>query len=495
MRTDDAQKLQATLSQNQEPQQKLSREACQGLWKRPIRGSAGANQKIHQQAQALEMEMLVYDAENLIPLGLPGSCMTSGQLIEKLAQENPEFKLKIDEPTGVVIGATAQNGTNYSIEPGGQVEYASAPHIKTANLIQDVQNGLTRLTRAAQGKVLFASHGTNPLGLVDMPLLVPKSRYLMLSRYFGSQPGGRGLHMSRHTCTVQPNLDVFGDEAWAEAVALTFLITPFVRHIFSNSRYFQGKNAQYQSERQAIWEKTDSNRSGIPKGVPFADDIPCAYLKWAMQAGVMFISQLSIEEQPLFGELKFEQWLNDGYKGTKPSLQDWETHLGTLFPDLRLRGFLEIRMVDAQPFEHTLAPISFWVGLLQSATARKRLREFMVGVTRTYFNCMGQNISREQVPSAWELLLAEDAQHQLFRDHYIHNQLINIAIEGLGEKKDELGINALMAYKNFLSQKETYWQANSARDFIAKIGTKNPEQMFVQNIYNQNANEFGSNRP
>ena len=472
---------------------------CETLWKRPIRGAPRSQQKM-----ALEMEMLAYDSENFLALGLPGARVNPQILLERLSKIAPHSKLKIDSETQLAIGLELENGANFSIEPGGQVEYSSAPALNLSELTEDVVYGLELLERAAQGELLFASHGTNPTALANMGMILPKSRYQTLRRYFLSQPQGRGAEMMLHTCTVQPNLDIAGpDEAWNDAVNLTFLLTPFARHLFSNSRYFKNEPSKFISERQAIWEHTDPTRSGIPLDVPFSADVACAYAQWARQAYVFLVPQLEHSQQPLFGELTFAQWLENGYKGVHPTLADWETHLGTLFPDLRLRNFLEVRCVDAQPFEHTLAVVSFWAGILQHAETRQRVWQFLAGIARTYVHCTSGSgtssmlnskadsdlspdienskgaVSRDE-KSVFRALMAEDPNHSLFQDARLHRHLLNIAIEGLVARNETLGVESLESYKAFLFQKAEYWQAKSADDFVRKISTSSPSQKFVE---------------
>lgn len=308
----------------------------------------------------LEMEMFGYDADTFAPLGLPEARLSSQQLLVRMNELSTGSHLKVDEKTGVAVGLQLPEG-NFSLEPGGQVEFASNPHATLKELRDDVVHGLRLLEEAAAGQVVFVDHGTNPVA-VDLPLLVPKHRYQIMTRYFLSQPDGRGIHMMRYSATSQPNLDV---PNWDEAVRLTLALTPAANALFSNSRYFQGKRTGPGSERQRIWERIDPSRTGIP---PIADraDKPQAYAEWAENAFVFLAGDLPIEEQPLYGELRFKDWRDKGYKGTYPTAEDWETHLGTLFPVLRLRKFLEIRMVDAQSYEHALAPMAFWSTVLSN---------------------------------------------------------------------------------------------------------------------------------
>ena len=314
----------------------------------------------------IEIEMFGFDSESLAPLGTPGARVSSQELMQRIASS--QGKLKKDSATGEIIGLDLGCG-NFSLEPGGQLEYASCPGISLQGLLDDLRMGLSILEEAGQGQVLFLDHGTNPLAGPDLPLLVPKHRYKILDRYFASQPGGRGVHMMRYSATAQPNVDVPGGlSEWQDAINLTLALTPLAKQLFANSWFFQGHRVAPGSERQRIWDAIDSSRTGIPP-IAFQPDIAAAYAAWARQARVFLAGDLPMEQQPRFGELTWEQWESAGWHGTFPTEADWETHLGTLFPDLRLRRFLEVRMVDAQSFSQALAPMAFWAVALREGRA------------------------------------------------------------------------------------------------------------------------------
>ncbi|MBS2037381.1 hypothetical protein JST97_20500 [bacterium] len=319
-----------------------------------------------QSLMGLEIEMFGFDSESLAPLGTPGARLSSQQLMERIASS--QGKLKKDEATGEIVGLDLGCG-NFSLEPGGQLEYASCPGLSLRALLEDLRSGLSILEEAAEGQVLFVDHGTNPLAGPDLGLLVPKHRYKILDRYFASQPGGRGVHMMRYSATAQPNVDIPGGlEEWQDAINLTLALTPMARGLFSNSWFFQGRRVQ-SSERQRIWEAIDPSRTGIPP-IIYQPDIAAAYADWARQAHVFLAGDLPLEQQPLYGQLTYEQWESKGWHGKFPTAADWETHLGTLFPDLRLRRFLEVRMVDAQTYSQALAPMAFWAVALREGRAR-----------------------------------------------------------------------------------------------------------------------------
>lgn len=446
---------------------------CDGLWKRPIRGpqqppASNAAHSVSQVRSAvhaqigIEMEMFAYDAANLIPLGLPGSVFHPSELLKRMSDAVEGAKLKIDPSTGVVVGLSLPSGANFSLEPGGQVEFSSAPRADTVSLIEDVVFGLSALEKAADGRVLFLSHGTNPIAPLDMPLLVPKERYQVLRRFFQSEPNGRGVHMMGHTGTVQPNIDVPGDDLdWEDSVRLSFALTPAVQLLTRNSFYFAGQRSAFSSERQQIWHQTDTTRSGIPAGIVQSQDVACVYANWARQANVFLVRGLPVSEQPLFGELNFEKYLQSGFKGVMPTLQDWELHLATLFPEIRLRGFLEIRNLDAQPFEHLLAGVMLWKGLLVDSCARAEA-----------WSLLGRN--------ALSPLGDERARQELGLE------LLKLAIESLRRMGDQIGVAAL-------ERAEKFWCASldergvslDAVEFVRNHSIQNPSEAFVSSFKEQ----------
>jgi glutamate--cysteine ligase len=406
----------------------------------------------------LEVEMFGFDAKTFQPLGAPGSSLRSEQLLQRIQQAHPDSHLKVDKPTGVIIGLELPCG-NFSLEPGGQLEYATCPKNSMAELAKDFHDGLLWLEEAGRGEVLFLDHGTNPVAGPDLGLLVPKQRYQIMTRYFGSLAGGRGVDMMRYSATAQPNIDVIGADNWLDAVNLTFALTPFVRHLFANSRYFHGKLTPPGSERQRIWTRVDPSRTGIPGGVVLAKDLPRAYADWGRAAFVFQVLALPVEEQPLHGELTFSQWEEHGYKGVHPTETDWVSHLGTLFPDLRLRRFLEVRMVDAQSFEHALAPIAFWAAALQHCEARAKLWAIV--------NAAKNELGSLTLPDFLEL--SDD--HEVFRRPRVLKALLDTAC---AESRDELSEQSLRAYGEWLEIRDCQHYPKSGLDFVRELGTHHP---------------------
>lgn len=394
----------------------------------PIAPTPGAPLRL-----GLEVEMFGYDAETFAPLGLPEARLASQDLLTRMEELAPGSHLKVDPKTDVPVGLELPSG-NFSLEPGGQIEFATSPQPNMSALAEELAGGLRLLEEAARGEVVFVDHGTNPIADSSLPLLVPKHRYKILTRYFESQPGGRGVHMMRYSATSQPNLDV--SDGWDDAVRLTLALTPTARALFANSRYFHASATGPGSERQRIWDSIDSTRTGIPP-IERADDLARAYAEWAEQAYVFLAGDLPLEEQPLYGQLRYRDWAEHGYRGTRPAGSDWETHLATLFPDLRLRRFLEVRMVDAQSYEHALAPIAFWSAALQKAERRQRL---------------------------WQALGAPPAE-------------ILALVASMAQ--DDLARKSLKRFQGWLERRESLEYPASGLDFVKATATRSPASQLL----------------
>lgn len=347
---------------------------CERLWTRKIEPSQSPlDQKPLR--MGVELEVFPLHSLSLEPLGLePAGGVTSASLLERIAEQvGPGAELIRDG--SVVYGLTVPldgAALRFSLEPGGQLEVATPPRVALEDIAVDLTRAFVLLERAAEGHVKFLSHGTHPLGGPDFPLQVPKRRYRIMMRYFQSQAQGRGIDMMRLTGTVQPNLDV-GPLAsdWRDAVRLAYALSPLLKRLFAHAYFFQKSFVADGLERQRIWDNMDPSRSGVPTGILEAENPACCYAAWAEQAFVFHVESLAEEDQPAYGELRFCDWLEKGFKGTRPTLADWEAHLATLFPEIRLRGFLEVRMLDAQSFDRIVPLLALFKGSFQSRTGRQ----------------------------------------------------------------------------------------------------------------------------
>ena len=202
-------------------------------------------------------------------------------------------------------------------------------------------------------------------GVEELPRM-PKKRYDIMRSYLPTR-GDLALEMMHMTATVQVNLD-FSDEAdMARKLRVGLALTPVVSSIFANSSLVRGKNSGYVSRRLHIWNHTDPDRTG---GLPFAyrDDFGYRdYIEWALDAPVFFL--MRGERLIPLGRKTFRSFLAEGHEGERATLADFDLHLTTLFPDVRLKRFIELRGADAVPPGLTCSLPALWKGLLYDPQA------------------------------------------------------------------------------------------------------------------------------
>ena len=267
--------------------------------------------------------------------------------------------------------ALSRDGENVSLEPGGQLELSGAPLATLHETCNEVNRHLEEVkTVAGELGLGFLGVGAQPKwARQDIPMM-PKGRYGIMRRYMPTK-GSRGLDMMFRTCTVQVNLD-FGSEAqMVEMFRLALALQPIATALFANSPFLEGKPNGYLSYRAYAWLDTDPDRTGLLPWVfedgmgferyaDFALDVPMYFVyrdgRYIDAAGQSFRDFLAGALPALPGE--------------KPSLKDWEDHLTTIFPEVRLKHFLEMRGADGGPWDRLCALPALWVGLLYDSGAR-----------------------------------------------------------------------------------------------------------------------------
>jgi glutamate--cysteine ligase len=211
---------------------------------------------------------------------------------------------------------------------------------------------------------------------------MPKGRYQLMNQYMPKQ-GGRGLEMMYLTSTVQVNLD-FGSEAdMVEKLRIALALQPLATALFANSPFKDGQPTGHASERSLIWLDTDGARTGmLPQAfesgfgfeqyVDYALDVPMYFV---MRDG-KFVDALGMSFRDFMaGNLP-------ALPGEKPTAADWEDHLTTLFPEARVKRFIEMRGADSGPWSSLCALPALWVGLLYDAATQTQVADFIADWTQ-----------------------------------------------------------------------------------------------------------------
>ncbi len=290
-----------------------------------------------------------------------------------------------------LIALRGDNHDSITLEPGGQLELSGAPLDNIHQTCAEVHTHLKQVkTVAEEIGAGFLGMGFQPKwAREDMPWM-PKGRYRIMRRYM-PQVGELGLDMMLRTCTVQVNLDFSSEADMVQKFRVSLALQPLATALFANSPFSEGRPNGYLSWRSHIWTRTDPRRSGM---LPFVFEDGMGFERWVdyLLDVPMYFVYRNGEYIDASGQSfrDFMQGRLPALPGELPTLQDWEDHMTTCFPEVRLKRYLEMRGADGGPWHRLCALPAFWTGLLYdrealdaawdlvrpwSAEQRQRLRE------------------------------------------------------------------------------------------------------------------------
>ncbi|GGB52936.1 glutamate--cysteine ligase [Roseibium aquae] len=271
------------------------------------------------------------------------------------------------EDQGKIIGlADPAGGGAISIEPGGQFELSGAPLDNLHQTCREANQHLAHVQQVCKPMgVGFLGIGMAPTwSRAEMPVM-PKSRYGIMTRYM-PKVGSLGLDMMYRTSTIQVNLDFTSEADMVTKMRVGLALQPIATAIFANSPFTEGKPNGFKSFRAQIWTDTDKDRTG---DMPFAFDDSFGferYVEWAVDVPMYFVKRGDVYHDVT--GTTFRAFMNGALDGqipdARPTIGDWNNHLSTLFPDVRLKKYIEMRGADGGPWRRICALPAFWVGLL-----------------------------------------------------------------------------------------------------------------------------------
>jgi glutamate--cysteine ligase len=256
-------------------------------------------------------------------------------------------------------------GGAISLEPGGQFELSGAPLANVHQTASELMAHLAQLREVARPLGIgFLGIGMTPnWRRGDMPTM-PKGRYRIMTAYM-PKVGTLGLDMMYRTCTVQANLDFASEADMVRKLRVSVALQPVATALFANSPFTDGKPNGFLSFRSEIWRDTDVARAGMlpwvfedgmgfERWVDYALDVPMYFVK----RGDRYIDVAGKSFRDFFaGRL-------EALPGERPTISDWANHLSTIFPEVRLKRYLEMRGADGGPWRRLPSLTAFWVGLL-----------------------------------------------------------------------------------------------------------------------------------
>lgn len=291
-----------------------------------------------------------------------------GALLEGLAADSG-WEPIMDGPA--VIGlADSHGGGAISIEPGGQFELSGAPLADLHAGAAELQAHLDAVHKIGGTLGLsFLSLGCSPIWSRAQTPVMPKGRYQIMANYM-PKVGTMGLDMMFRTTTVQVNLDFSSEADMVKKMRVGLALQAIATALFANSPVMDGKATGFLSTRAEIWRHTDADRSGL---IPFAFESGMGferYADWALDVPMYFVKRGETYHDVAgasFRDLMAGTLAQ--LPGERATLSDWVNHLSTLFPDVRLKRYIEMRGADAGPVPMLNALPAFWVGLLYDDAA------------------------------------------------------------------------------------------------------------------------------
>ncbi len=270
---------------------------------------------------------------------------------------------------GNIIGMT-RNGANISLEPGGQFELSGATLTDMHGVAAELQTHLDEVhLLAAPLGIRFMGIGAAPeWSEAEMPVM-PKGRYRLMTDYMG-RVGTHGTQMMYRTCTVQVNLDYASEADMVKKLRVALALQPVATALFASSPFFDGKANGHKSWRSRIWRGLDNARTGM---LPFAFDGDFgfqAYVDWVLDVPMYFVYRDGTYINALGQSFRdFLKGQLPALPGEKPTLSDWADHMTTVFPEARVKKYIEMRGADCGDQAHINALPAFWVGLMYDQTA------------------------------------------------------------------------------------------------------------------------------
>ena len=286
-------------------------------------------------------------------------------------------------------------GQQITLEPGGQLELSgdqldnihdtcleSHQHLQLIDSICKKYN----LGMIGVGLEPFCSKG-------DFQF-VPKKRYAIMSKYMNSK-GSHGLDMMLRTCTSQVNMDYVSEQDMIKKFRVSLALQPIATALFAYSAISEGKLSDYYSLRAYYWQNTDNDRTGILPFVFKKDFSFRSYLDYALKVPMYFVKR-GDKYIDVSGE-SFQDFLDGqlkNYPNQYPTLDDWTDHLTTIFTEVRLKQFLEMRGADAGPWNSICSLPAFWTGILYDDESLDLASQYIENWDYKFVNKMYRNVPK-----------------------------------------------------------------------------------------------------
>jgi len=391
-------------------------------------------------------KFLFHKADNR-PVGYEGE--RGIQTILKRLQA--EYQMTPIMEKGHIIGLKDNQGGSITLEPGGQLELSGAP---LENLHQTCKETGAHLN---QMKHVISDLEIGMLGLGFQPIWgrddiswMPKGRYKIMREYMPKR-GNLGLDMMLRSCTVQVNLDYADERDMVRKFRTSLALQPVATALFANSPFKDGKLSGLKSTRAHVWTDTDPDRCGVPEIVFDSGFGYEAWIDYILDVPMYFLHRG--DDYLDVSGLSFAEFMAGrltGFEGQYPLLHDFEDHITTAFPEVRLKGYLEMRGADSGSWNNICALPALWVGTLYDDEALARAEALVADIG-------AQDVENARHSAAKDGLAGKFGEHMMLD---IAQKFVDIASDGLKARNrlDDSGMDErgfLSPLKSILKSRKT----------------------------------------
>ena len=369
-----------------------------------------------------EHEKFLFRKDSFKPVAYEGG-QGVGELL-RLLEEQYDMQPIIEK--GLIIGLKSDDGGSITLEPGGQLELSGATLESLHETCAETGAHLRQMREITQQlELCMLGVGFQPLWQRRDISWMPKGRYKIMREYMPKR-GQLGLDMMLRSCTVQVNLDYEDERDMVRKFRTSLALQPIATALFANSPFKDGQPSGLKSTRAEAWTDTDPDRCGVP-GFVFDDDF--GYARWVdyiLDVPMYFLHRG--EDYLDVSGLSFRDFMAGslpGFEGQFPSMADFEDHVTTAFPEVRLKGYLEMRGADGGSWGNICALPALWVGLLYDDGALDAAESLIKGITAS-------DVEAARMAVAKDGLQAEMAGRSV---HKIAHEVLEIAEAGLKSRK------------------------------------------------------------
>ncbi len=367
-----------------------------------------------------EHEKVGYCTESLRPIPYFGE-KSIQHLLQRLADCNHDEQWLAVLEDGNPI-ALRHGLASITLEPGGQLELSGAPLATIHETHDEVGRHFDLLRQLTKEmKMGFLALGYQPKWKREDIPWMPKSRYKVMREYM-PKVGSRGLDMMLRTATTQANLDFSDEVDMARKMRVAYCLQPLVTALFAASPFEEGKPSGFLSTRANCWLDTDPDRTGIPECV-FEDDFGFeSWTEWVLDVPMYFVIRDGHYVDCTGASFRdFLAGKLSQLPGEHPTHADWELHVSTTFPEVRLKTYIEVRGADAGGWDWISALPALWKGLLYDETTLNKAWDMIAGWKHAEVVALMRSVPKTALKTPF-----------LDRDvHFYAAQMLELSREGL----------------------------------------------------------------